>query len=300
MMALKNFISHIADKFSSKHSENARTERNSCFPNGHFYSPIIDIDEIKARQKEIWGRSEIDGINAIDLKLGDQIELIKKLSTFYPDIPFKAKKQSDIRYYFENDQYSYCDAIVLYSMMRYFKPNRIIEVGSGFSSAIMLDVNELFFNNTIDLTFIEPYTERLESILKIGDQCNIIREKVQSVSVDAFEQLGQNDILFIDSTHVAKTGSDVNYIIFEVLPALQSGVLIHFHDIFYPFEYPQEWVFEGRNWNETYLLKAFLMYNESFDIYLLSHYLHMHHKETFADMPLTYLNTGGNLWLRKK
>ena len=114
-----------------------------------------------------------------------------------------------------------------------------------------------------------------------------------------FDELAENDILFIDSTHVSKTGSDVNYILFEILPRLKPGVFIHFHDVFYPFEYPREWVFGGFNWNENYLLHAFLMYNETFEIKIFADYLHVHHKEIFKEMPLCYKNTGGNLWLQK-
>ncbi len=98
---------------------------------------------------------------------------------------------------------------------------------------------------------------------------------------------------------MSKTGSDVNYILFDILPILNKGVFIHFHDIFYPFEYPKKWVYEGRNWNEDYILKAFLMYNSEFKIRLFSHYLHELHKDTFKDMPLCYKNTGGNIWLEK-
>ena len=92
----------------------------------------------------------------------------------------------------------------------------------------------------------------------------------------------------------------MNYILFDILPVLKSGVLIHFHDIFYPFEYPKEWVLSGRNWNEDYFLKAFLMYNNKFEIRLFSDYMHKHHKEAFIDMPLSYKNPGGNLWIEKK
>src|SRR5205814_62343 len=118
--------------------------------------------------------------------------------------------------------------------------------------------------------------------------------------LETFEKLNSGDILFVDSTHVVKTGNDVNYILFEIIPRLKSGVLIHFHDIFYPFEYPKDWVFMGRNWNEDYFLKAFLMYNNEFEIILFSDYLHKHHKEIFKEMPLCYKNSGGNLWIRKK
>ena len=80
---------------------------------------------------------------------------------------------------------------------------------------------------------------------------------------------------------------------------LKAGVMIHFHDVFYPFEYPKAWVFSGHNWNEDYLLKAFLMYNNSFEIRLFSEYIHRFHPQGFAEMPLTAKNFGGNLWIEK-
>jgi len=275
---------------------------NSYYPAGHYYSPIISIKDIRNRENKIWRKAEIDSVKGLDLNIEKQKQLIQTLSKYYKELPFKAEKQPNIRYQFENSYYSYTDGIILYSMIRNFNPKNIIEIGSGFSSAVMLDTNNLFFNNRIKLTFIEPYTERLLSLLTEIDkkQANIIQGDVQSISLEIFEKLEKGDILFIDSTHIVKTGSDVNYILFDILPVLKSGVLIHFHDIFYPFEYPKEWVLSGRNWNEDYFLKAFLMYNNKFEIRLFSDYMHKHHKEAFIDMPLSYKNPGGNLWIEKK
>lgn len=275
---------------------------NSAHPNGHFYSPVILIDEIKKRESEIWKNVEIDGIQGIKLRTKEQKELISLFSEYYKEIPFKSYKQKNIRYQFENDYYSYTDAITLYSMIRHYKPKNIIEIGSGFSSAVMLDTNEIFFNNSINLTFIDPYADRLYSQMTLEDKnkFKVIESDVQLISLETFKKLQSGDILFIDSTHVTKTGSDVNYILFEILPILKKGVLIHFHDIFYPFEYPKEWVYKGLNWNEDYILKAFLMYNENFEIKLFSEYLHRHHKNIFKEMPLAYNNEGGNLWIEKK
>jgi hypothetical protein len=245
-------------------------KRNSHYPAGHFYSPIVSVDDIKKRESEIWNNASNDSITWIDLRTEEQIKLIESFTPFYKEIPFK--------------------------------PERIIEVGSGYSSAVMLDTNELFFDNNIDLTFIEPNPEILFSLMKDADKKStaLIQSNVQSITLDNFEKLQKGDILFIDSTHVVKTGSDVNYILFEILPSLQSGVIIQFHDVFYPFEYPKSWVYKGYNWNEAYFLKAFLMYNDKYEIKLFSEYIHKHHKEAFMDMPLCYENTGGNLWLEKK
>ncbi len=275
---------------------------NCCFPNGHFYSPVISIEGVKKREAEIWRNREVEGIPGIALRTEEQIKLLQQFRNYYTALPFKAEPQEKFRYQFENGSYSYTDGIILYSMIRHFQPKRIIEIGSGYSSMVMLDTNALFFDNQIDLTFIEPYPEKLYSLMKEGDreQNSVIESDVQLIALDVFEKLQAGDILFVDSTHVSKTGSDVNYILFEILPALQRGVLIHFHDVFYPFEYPKEWVFQGRNWNEDYILKAFLMYNEKFEVKLFSDYLHRHHKDVFEGMPLCYKNTGGNLWIEKK
>jgi len=116
-----------------------------------------------------------------------------------------------------------------------------------------------------------------------------------------FDALSSNDILFIDSTHVSKTGSDVNRILFDILPRLSRGVFIHFHDVFYPFEYPKEWVYEGRAWNEDYILRAFLEYNDAFEIVLFGTWLAKFERDLLREMmPMTLENPGGSLWLRKR
>jgi hypothetical protein len=300
-MNLKNKIKKLVNKLPYVRVL-YKQSLNSAHPNGHFYSPVISIKDIKQREDEIWKNTEIDGILGINLNTQEQKELVEQFPHFYNEIPFKPEKQPNLRYYFENGFYSYTDAIILYSMIRHFKPRKIIEIGSGFSSVVMLDTNELFFKNHIDLTFIDPYLDRFFSLITEEDRKNIkvIESDVQLISLDIFRKLESGDILFVDSTHVTKTGSDVNYILFEILPVLNSGVLIHFHDIFYPFEYPKEWVFKGYNWNEAYILKAFLMYNDTFEIKVFSEYLHKHYKNTFNQLPLSYLNTGGNLWIEKK
>jgi hypothetical protein len=304
-MNFKLYFTSLLNKLPyirSLYQENNNFKKNSCYPPGHFYSTIISVQDVKRRQNEIWCNESIDGIEGIDLNADEQIRLVKEFEQYYEEVPFTASKSISNRYFFENEFYLYTDAIFLYSMIRHFKPKQIIEIGSGFSSSVMLDTNELFFNNSIKFTFIEPYTGRLKSLLKDNDynSVTILEKDVQEIEIDTFKKLNNGDILFIDSTHVVKTGSDVNYIIFEILPKLNKGVLIHFHDIFYPFEYPKDWVFMGRNWNEDYFLRSFLMYNNQFDIKLFSHYLHIHHKQIFNNMPLCFKNTGGNLWLIKK
>lgn len=303
-MKIRNKITGLLNKLpqvKALYNENLSLKKNAYFPSGHYYSVVIDVDSVKKREKEIWKNENTDKVEGINLQTEKQLQLAESFASYYNDLPFKDEKTADLRYNFDNPFYSYTDGIVLYSIIRHFKPKQIIEIGSGFSSALTLDTNSLFFNNEIKLTFIEPYPERLYSLISENDKksTTIIESDVQLISLYVFEKLDAGDILFVDSTHVAKTGSDVNYILFEILPRLKTGVLIHFHDIFFPFEYPREWVFKGMNWNEDYFLKAFLMYNNSFEIKFFSNYLHQLHKEAFEKMPLCYKNSGGSLWIQK-
>lgn len=270
-------------------------------PLGHYYSPFPDMEQIKKNEKRIWGRIP-ETIKGINLNRDEQVGLLGEFSRYYSEMPFKDHKQEGLRYYFVNPSYSYADAIFLYSMIRHLRPNRIIEVGSGFSSCVTLDTNKLFFDNKIDCTFIEPFPDLLHSLITKDDKMatKIIPHNIQDVSLEAFSELQANDILFIDSTHVSKIDSDVNYIFFEVLPSLKSGVYIHFHDIFYPFEYPKEWVFEGRGWNEDYILRAFLQYNNDFRIIFFNDFLCRFYKDIIREkMPLCLKNTGGAIWIKK-
>ena len=272
---------------------------NTCFKPGHFYSPIVALRGIKKREKQIWPEKKSTVLPNINLNLKSQTSLVQTFKKYYDELPFSENKSVN-RYYFKNIFFSYTDGIILYSIIRHFKPTRIIEVGSGFSSALMLDTSGLFKLN-LKLTFIEPYPKRLKSLLTKTDKKNIeIKEaKIQDIDISNFKILEKNDILFIDSTHISKTGSDVNFILFNILPILKPGVLIHFHDIFFPFEYSKNWVYQGRSWNESYILRAFLMNNNNYEIIMFNDFLHKHHKTVFEDMPLCYKNTGGSIWLKK-
>lgn len=267
------------------------------FPPGHFYSPIPDVIEI---QKNGYINHLPKSLYGVDLNIEHQIniylnfkELLERFKNDYQTNKFE-------RFHLNNYYFEEFDASILYSMLLTEKPKRIIEVGSGFSSALMLDIKKVYHLDDLELTFIEPYPERLESLFEKEDydQVTIYKEKVQFVDFEIFSNLTEGDILFIDSSHVSKIGSDVNYIFFEILPILKPGVRIHFHDIFYPFEYPEKWVFEGRFWNEAYLLRAFLQYNRDFEIDLWNDYLYSEQKEILGDA--LDGESGASIWLRKK
>ncbi len=276
-------------------------KKDQRFAPGHFYSPIPSLDEIRRDEQKIYGSVD-KNIPGVDLCESEQLRLLEQFLPYYKEMPFQPQKAEGLRYYFENPSYSYCDAIFLYCMIRFLKPRRIIEVGSGFSSCVTLDTNELFFDGTIMTTFIDPYPELLMSLLKETDKgkIQIIPSRLQDVDLGEFRQLEANDILFIDSTHVSKINSDVNRIFFSILPILSPGVYVHFHDICFPFEYPKKQVYEGIAWNEAYMLRAFLQFNSSFRMVLMNTFMEIFHKPFFDDkMPACLKNGGGHIWIRK-
>lgn len=272
------------------------------FPPGHFYSPLPNPEEVERDKNIIWGETPQE-IESIDLNLAGQLEFFHQIKRFYEELPFPEKKTEQFRYYFENPAYSYSDAIILFCIMRHLQPKRVIEVGSGFSSCLMLDTNDIFLEGRTDFTFVEPYPQLLQSLIKNNDseKIKIISTRLQDVDVMEFDKLERNDILFIDSTHVSKINSDVNYLFFKILPRLKQGVYVHIHDIFYPFEYPKHWLDEGRAWNENYILRAFLQFNNAFKIVCFSTYLQHFHENNFKQyMSLCLRNKGGCIWLQRQ
>ena len=193
--------------------------------------------------------------------------------------------------------------MVLQAMIAAFRPKKYIEIGSGYSSACALDTFQALNYNPTTI-FIEPYPNVLYHLYNgcpPHSQC--IVEEIQKVDLSLFSQLNKNDFLFIDSTHVAKTGSDVLHELFNILPLLKPGVIVHFHDIFWPFEYPESWVFEeNRSWNEIYILRSFLMNNKEWNILFFNDLFQKYAEAENIPMPETfnkYPGCGGSIWLKK-
>jgi hypothetical protein len=269
-------------------------------PPGHFYSPIPSGAE-RAEAQAVRAKPLPRTLPGIDLNEGEQLALFDDFARMYPELPWGETPTKALRYHFSNDAFDYCDAICLYAMLRHAKPRRVIEVGCGYSSCVTLDTNELFFGGAIETVFVEPYPDLLYRLMKPGDRgrSRVLEKRLQDVPVAEFERLEAGDILFIDSTHVAKANSDVNYAFASIFPALAPGVLIHVHDVHYPFEYPAPWLREGRGWNELYMLRAFLQYNERFRIAFFNTFMVHFHRERFAEkMPRCLKSDGGSIWLR--
>jgi hypothetical protein len=270
-------------------------------PPGHFYSPVPDPAEA-ARQLRRQAGPPPATVDGIEMNVAAMHRLWDILARGMADCDYTEKKSESWRFYYENDFYSYGDALVFRSMLKHFAPRRLVEIGSGFSSAVALDTRDAF-GVAPEMTFIEPQPERLRSLLRDGDEARtrVLVSQVQDVDPAAFDTLQANDVLFVDSSHVVKTGSDLHHILFEIIPRLAPGVILHFHDIFWPFEYPAAWAVDQlRGWNEIYMLRAFLTNNPGFEILFFNdYYAKLHATSVVATAPLMARNPGGGLWLQK-
>ena len=190
-------------------------------------------------------------------------------------------------------------------MIRHFKPKRIFEIGSGNSTylsaqAVLKDKEDN--GHKCELIAVEPYPN---DVLKAGfpGLSELISTKIQDIPLSEFNKLKENDILFIDSSHVLKIGSDVQYEYLEILPRLNKGVIVHLHDIFLPAEYPREWVLKDyRFWTEQYLLQAFLAFNDNFEVLWAGSYIHLKHPDKLEAAFSSYKRDErlpGSFWIRK-
>ena len=278
------------------------------YPPGHFYSPIPDLRELR-EQARVTCDETVENLAGIELNEQRQLQTVDTFAQLYGELPFPDEQSRRFRYFFDNPYFSYGDGVILYCVLRSFRPARVVEVGSGFSSAEMLDVNDIFFDRAVEFVFIEPRPERLYSLLSEQDKGShrIEVKPVQQVDAAVFRSLAQNDVLFVDASHVGKSHSDVLHILFEILPRLNKGVLVHFHDVMWPFDYPQRWLEEGRAFNEAYFLRAFLQYNSAFEVLFFNSFMMAQHAELLRiklprmlESPSTPETIGNSsLWLRK-
>lgn len=196
---------------------------------------------------------------------------------------------------------------MLHCLIRKNKPKRIIEIGSGHSSRVISA--SLFANIAEDnsynpeYTIIDPYS--YVDISKFPRSTKLFKVQVETVELSVFQELSANDILFIDSSHVCKIGSDVNYEILEILPVLNNGVYIHFHDIELPYEYSKIYATNPKFrmfWTEAYLLQAFLSYNRHYEIFLPVNYIQKNHTDMFRTLYKKGNNAvlwnSGSFWIK--
>lgn len=269
----------------------------------HFYEPIPDTrtlkDDLQSKHFEVIG---------VNFNEENQLKLlslfVSKYKAEYDSFP-KNKTSTPHEYYINNGSFESVDGEILYCMIRLFKPKNIFEIGSGNStylSAQAILKNKKDGNHECELIAFEPNPN---DFLKVGfpGLSKLIPVKIEDVSISEFSKLQENDILFIDSSHVLKIGGDVQYEYLEILPRLSKGVIVHIHDIFLPAEYPKEWVLKDyRFWTEQYLLHAFLAFNDSFEILWAGSYMHLRHPDKLEAAISSYKRDErwpGSFWMRK-
>ena len=268
----------------------------------HYYEPIPDTRSLR---NKLWEkRSELVGINFNDVKQRNLLSVFAtRFKKEYDAFP-KERTSSPHEFYLTNGYFMSVDAEVLYCMIRYFQPRRVIEIGSGFST--LLSASALLQNKKEgikgELISIEPFPN--ETLLSgFPRTSKLVVKEVQEVPMQEFLKLKRNDMLFIDSSHVMKAGSDVQFEFLEILPRLHKGVIIHMHDIYLPFEYPRAWIMENKIfWNEQYLLHAFLIFNNRYEVLWSSAYHHFMHSDTLRAAFNSYDPTRalpGSFYIRK-
>ncbi len=272
----------------------------------HFYSPIPDIDDLA--QRKVWDRkSELTGI---DFQPERQIEFLLELGrAFGSECSWPLLPTDDpYQFYLENDSFSFGCAAATHSILRRYKPRRVVEIGSGNSSLVISSAlrRNMTEGHPARYTIVDPYPR---PIIEAGlpGVSELRKERVELLDVKFFDQLQENDVLFVDSGHTVRTGGDVNYLILDVLPRLAPGAVIHFHDIGLPYEYPKVYFTNPQFrvfWTEAYLLQAFLSLNSKFEVLLALSYLMTDRRDTFCMAfpsydPSQHRAISGSFWIRR-
>lgn len=295
----------VMEEFLNSEEFKALSRTPLFVPPGHFYSPIVDVEEAKkylSKQPSQPPRSlpgiEIDHLAMVDLWLA--------LVPYMKSSPFADERKEGYRYAFDNNAYAWGDGSILHGVIRHFTPKRIIEIGSGWSSACTLDTVQHYMDGQCDIQFIEPHPKLLYDLIGDGGplarNIKVHENFVQDVPLEVFDDLEAGDFLFIDSTHIVKSGSDCCFEFFDVMSRVKPGVIVHIHDMFWPFEYPAHWIVdENRSWNEIYAVRALLTDNPNWEIIMFNDYMARLERDLVERTFPTFLKgAGAALWLVRK
>jgi predicted O-methyltransferase YrrM len=268
----------------------------------HFHSPVPDTALLSRpeMQARLWPPTAPEQ-PGVDWHGDAQLALVAELAA-QEAMTFPATSDDPTEFFSSNPAFAPHDAWATQALLRHLRPRRMVELGSGWTSLLAARVNREHLGQTMRLTCVDPY---LQEFLRGGvDGIDEVVEKpAEDLPLSFFESLEAGDVLFIDTTHTVKTGSDVVYLFGEVIPRLAPGVVVHVHDIFLPGEYPKQWVLSGWAWNEQYLVQAFLAFNREFEVLLSLGWLANRHPETIERVvpgfESFYPGRGGSLWLRR-
>jgi hypothetical protein len=299
--------SHIAiprggtEPFSTAEYEVVPKGRYDIVPRT-YYSPVPDLQQLPA---DIWERRS--ALGGVELQVDRAIGLVEsELAPFVTELEVPADGPLPPgEFFLHNQNYESVDAELLYAILRARKPQRVLELGSGYSTLLIGAACRRNAEEGAATEHIayDPYPRA--QIVGAAPPPPTRFEPISATDVplDAFRELRAGDVLFVDTTHTVKLGSDVNYIVLDVLPVLAAGVVVHFHDVFLPWEYPRSW-FETMQyyWAEQYLLQAFLAFNDAFEVLIPARALAGEHPHRLAAVVPSFapgVNPGA-LWLVRR
>ena len=317
---MKQFLANLLLKFALKHKklttryaakwlryiiENNVSELDPVLMKAGLY-PLLDtyynpmVNPKKHLYKSLREDRLLPGIN---FNIDEQIALCKQFNYNKELLKFPLEKNKEAEFHYNNGSFNSGDAEYFYNTIRYFKPKQIIEIGSG--SSTLMAINAIKANRKEDTNYqckhlcIEPYEQPFLETLNV----ELIRKRVELLDHSTFAELNENDILFIDSSHIIRPQGDVLFEYLEILPQLSSGVIVHIHDIFTPKDYLNEWVYNHVLWNEQYLLEAFISLNKEYKIIGALNYLSHNHKKVLEDVcPILASQDNrepGSFWIQK-
>jgi hypothetical protein len=232
------------------------------------YSPVPDLAQLPP---DLWDRR--DPLAGIALDVDAALGLVEnELAPFLAEFDFpRDGPQPPGEFFLFNDNFEAVDSELLYALVRSRRPGRVVELGSGYTSLLIGAAcrrNAADGTPTVHVAY-DPYPRPQVLGERVPEPTVVVPISAADVPLEVFTSLEAGDILFVDTTHTVKVGSEVVHVVLDVLPLLRPGVLVHFHDIFTPWSYPREWLEEHQwYWAEQYLLQGFLAFNEGFEILL--------------------------------
>lgn len=265
----------------------------------HYHEPLFNPNHLRYSLRK---DRTLPGIN---FNIKEQLEILNRFRFNDELAKIPLEKKDRLEFYYHNGSFGPGEAQYLYNIIRSFKPKRIIEIGSGYSTLMELKAiganKREYPDYSCELICIEPY--RCHWLKNFN--LKLIRRRVEEVDKNIFLKLDVNDILFIDSSHIIRPQGDVLFEYLEILPILKSGVLVHIHDIFTPRDYLDEWMLdEIKLFNEQYLLEAFLAFNTEYKIIASLNYLkHNYFSEISKVCPILKDEPQGepcSLWMVRK
>jgi predicted O-methyltransferase YrrM len=270
---------------AARHGLHVARRRDWRLSRAGYYSPLPDLDRLEDAD---WDR--VSAMHGVELDPAAQLAFAEaELAPFVAELDLPARPGADpLEFFLDNDHYESVDAEIAYAMLRRLRPQRVVELGSGFSTQVLARAaaRNGAEGHPCELVACNPYpSERMQAVLDAGVPGLAAHHEIeaQRLPLETFTALGAGDVLFIDTSHVVKLGGEVVHLFLEVLPILAPGVVVHVHDIALPYEYDRRFVVDlDMPWAEQYLLQALLSGNDGWEIVFAAQAAARHDRERLA------------------